>query len=147
MARILLIDDQPDLLFVMHKALTNARHRVTAVSNGQSVLDGSTGVDFDLVVTDMIMPGAEGAETLNYLRRRNPRINVIAISGGGRIPPSFHLRLASSLGALVTLEKPFSLWRLVETVEQVLRQNGQSTGSVHTVPDDSRPGVACRCHG
>ena len=145
MARILLIDDQPELLLAMRKALTSASHQVTAVGDGQYVLDGSTGVDFDLVITDMIMPGADSAQTLAYLRGRNPRMSVIAISGGGRLAPSFHLKLASGLGALVTLEKPFSLGSLVETVARVLEQKQLTESSDHALPAPPRLRASCGC--
>lgn len=132
MARILLVDDEPQLLEAMEQALTDASHDVTAVSDGCFVIDGSTGVDFDLVVTDMVMPGADGVETLTYLRRCNPQMGLIAISGGGHIPPWFHLRLASKSGAMVTLEKPFELCRLVDAVEGLLvrlqRDDGRDPG-------------------
>jgi DNA-binding NtrC family response regulator len=115
MAKILLIDDEPDLLAAY-------------------VVGGDTGVEFDLVVTDIIMPRTEGIETLTYLHARNPDMKIIAISGGGSIGASFHLRMAKRLGAFRTLGKPFSLRKLVETVSQTLSQDGA----------EEDPGSACR---
>ena len=137
--RILLIDDEPDLLAAMSEALSNASHEVTAVNDGNHVVRGDTGVDFDLVITDIIMPGTEGIETLTYLHARNPKMKIIAIAGGGSIDASFHLRMAERLGAFQTLGKPFSLSKLVETVAKTLNlddvpesrdiaRNPQSTG-------------------
>jgi DNA-binding NtrC family response regulator len=123
MARILLIDDEPDLLEAMREALCNASHDVTAISNGSYVVRGDTGIDFDLVITDIIMPETEGIETLTYLNRHNPEMRVIAISGGGSIDASFHLRMAERLGAFRTLGKPFALRTLVETVEETLSRD------------------------
>lgn len=120
MARILLIDDEPDLLAAMSEALSNASHEVTAVNDGNHVVRGDTGVDFDLVITDIIMPGTEGIETLTYLHARNPKMKIIAISGGGSIDASFHLRMAKRLGAFQTLGKPFTLRKLVDTVARTL---------------------------
>jgi DNA-binding NtrC family response regulator len=118
MARILLIDDEPDLLAAMCEALRNASHEVTAVNDGNHVVRGDTGVDFDLVIT----------ETLTYLHARNPKMKIIAISGGGSIDASFHLRMAKRLGAFQTLGKPFTLSKLIETVTKTLSLDG--------VPDD-----------
>ncbi|MDJ0608526.1 MAG: response regulator [Kiloniellales bacterium] len=122
MARILLVDDEPQLLLVMEQALSEASHEVTAVSDARKVLAGLVGADFDLLVTDMLMPRVDGLEVIAHLRRHNPEIGVIAISGGGHLPSSFHLKLASQSGALAALEKPFSLDRLVETARDLLGQ-------------------------
>lgn len=123
MGKILLVDDEPDLLTAMSEALTLASHDVTALTDGRAVLAGETAIDFDLVVTDIIMPGVEGMEIMAHLRRSNPDIKVIAISGGGRIDPSFHLRIARQLGACETLQKPFRLKVLTDTVSEILSRN------------------------
>ena len=140
MAKILLIDDEPDLLAAMREALCNASHEVTAVSDGSYVVRGDTGVEFDLVVTDIIMPRTEGIETLTYLHARNPDMKIIAISGGGSIDASFHLRMAKRLGAFQTLGKPFSLRKLVETVSQTLNQ-----GDAAKDPDEDCAPEAAVC--
>jgi DNA-binding NtrC family response regulator len=124
MARILLIDDEPDLLDIMRKALCNATHDVTAVGDGSRVVRGETGVDFDVVVTDIIMPETEGIETLTYLKEHNPRIRIVAISGGGTMDANVHVHMAERSGAFRTLGKPFPLWALVEAVEDALSQDG-----------------------
>lgn len=139
-ARILLIDDEPDLLEAMREALCNASHEVTAVNDGSHVVRGDTGVEFDLVITDIIMPGTEGIETLTYLHARNPDMKIIAISGGGSIGASFHLRMAKRLGAFRTLGKPFSLRKLVETVSQTLNQGGAAED-----PDEAGASEAATC--
>lgn len=126
MAKILLIDDEPELLDLMREALVDASHEVTAVSDGSYVLDGTTGADFQLVVTDIIMPKVEGIETLVHLLKLNPKLKIIAISGGGRMGSSFHLWLADQLGAYSTLSKPFSLEMLVNLVDQVLGQDSRA---------------------
>ena len=123
MARILLIDDEADLLEAMREALRNASHEVTAVSNGSYVVRGDTGVDFDVVITDIIMPETEDIETLTYLKQHNPEIRIVAISGGGSIGATFHPRMAERLGAFRTLGKPFPLRALVKAVEEALSQD------------------------
>ncbi len=123
MAKILIIDDEPDFLDVLCKVLTRTDHEVTAISDGAQVLEGRTGVDFDLVVTDIIMPGVEGIETLAYFRRISPDIKLVAISGGGCFDASFHLKLARNLGAVRTLEKPFDVRMFLDLVEEVLEED------------------------
>jgi DNA-binding NtrC family response regulator len=125
-ARILLIDDEPTLLDAMHEVLANAGHEVTPLGDGREVFTGDTGSDFDLVVTDLIMPGAEGIETLSHLLELNPDIKVVAISGGGSLGTSFYLKLAADSGAVRTLAKPFKLRALVDTVDSLLHDPPKS---------------------
>lgn len=110
----------PCATVAMAKFLTRASHEVTPVSDGRFVLHELTETEFDLIVTDIIMPGVEGLEILKHLRGQNPEYKAIAISGGGRIEPLFHLRLAKQLGARETLQKPFKLQTLLEAVERTL---------------------------
>lgn len=145
MARILIVDDDPDLLAVMQQVLREASHQVTGVEDSRAVVEGAVGAEYDLVVTDMIMPGVDGLEMLAYLYRRNPDIKAIAISGGGYFTPEFHLSLASKFGAISTLEKPFRPSSLVAAVDRVLRQgpDGQDPGSAAPntlAANDDRPG-------
>lgn len=146
MARILIVDDDPDLLALMQRVLTEAAHRVTGVEDSRAVIEGAVGAAYDLVVTDMIMPGVDGLEMLAYLYRHNPDIKAIAISGGGYFTPEFHLSLASKFGAISTLEKPFQPSRLVSAVDRALRRDadGQDPGSAVPNPlvaNDDRPGI------
>lgn len=121
MARVLLIDDEADLLAPMEMALAAAGHEVTALGDGAEALRRLDPADFDLVVTDIVMPRTDGLETLRALRRENPDLKIIAISGGGLMDPAYHLRMAERLGAARTLTKPFTLKALVEAVEHLLR--------------------------
>jgi DNA-binding NtrC family response regulator len=61
---------------------------------------------FDVVITDLIMPEMEGIETMMRLRKLDPGVKVIAISGGGRNRPDEYLHMATKLGALSTFKKP-----------------------------------------
>lgn len=120
MARILIIDDELDLLKAMQKALAEAEHEVKVSNDARAVVEGAVGNDFDLVVTDMIMPGTDGLEVLTYIYRSIPGVRIVAISGGGYFGSDFYLNLASKFGAVTTLEKPFLLAELVRTVNSVL---------------------------
>lgn len=120
MARVLLIDDEADLLAPMEMALAAADHEVTALSDGAEALREVDAADFDLVVTDIVMPRTDGLETLRELRRDNPDLKIIAISGGGLMDPAYHLRMAEGLGATRTLTKPFALKTLVQAVEDLV---------------------------
>ena len=139
MAKILIIDDELDLLSLMDRILEDRDHDVTSVYNGRDVLEGLVGSDFDLVITDMIMPGVDGLEVLAHLAQLNPHIKVIAISGGGYFTPDFLLDLAAKFGAVSTLEKPFQRSEFVATVDRVLsRGAGRHDPDTQSATDANR---------
>ena len=66
------------------------------------------------------MPRKEGIETIVDLRRLNPSVKIIAISGGGQLDPQTYLDFASGLGAAATMSKPIDTGKLVATVKTLL---------------------------
>ena len=73
-----------------------------------------------LLITDMDMPGRDGAQTLEEARRMLPGLAVIAISGGARDAKHDWVAVASRLGAAKTLAKPFERQELLAAVEEVV---------------------------
>ncbi|MFA6962803.1 MAG: response regulator [Opitutaceae bacterium] len=120
MSCILLVDDHAEFLAVQQELLENAGHTVVTAINGFKALAAVDAGSFDLVITDIIMPGKEGLETIMELRRRHPLLKVIAMSGGGRMGAMSYLELAEKLGAIHTLEKPFNEAVLIEAVNMAL---------------------------
>jgi len=119
MARILLIEDDDDLRTVIAQAISAAGHEVLQAADGRQGLDIFHAAKFDLVLTDLVMPGKEGVETIIELRRENPTLKIIAMSGG--MPRSnFYLDLAAHLGAQRTLAKPFMPTELLKAIEELL---------------------------
>jgi CheY-like chemotaxis protein len=119
MAKILIIDDIPGLRRTVHGMLQRGGHEVLEAG------DGSEGVRLfeaghpDLVITDLVMPGKEGIETILDLRRRNPKLPILAISGD---PESkTYLELARKLGANAVLEKPFRAADLLNEIDKLLK--------------------------
>jgi DNA-binding NtrC family response regulator len=123
MTRILLIDDDEQVRGMVKRMLARAGY-ADVVEAG----DGAAGMrllgrePFDLVITDIIMPGQEGIETIMELSRDYPRIKIIAMSGGGRIDPRGYLETASHLGANRTLAKPFKSSDLIGVVTELLKE-------------------------
>jgi CheY-like chemotaxis protein len=76
--------------------------------------------EFDLVVTDLIMPDKEGIETILEIRAMKRPIRILAIAGGGRVDQSMHLNLARSVGADRVLAKPFLPKDFLDVVEELL---------------------------
>ncbi len=119
-ARIILIEDERQVLSLIEKILTHAGYSVETATDGDSGLALHRENPADLIITDIIMPEKEGIETIQELRRDDPSARIIAISGGGRIGPESYLQLAKKFGAQATLSKPFKKNALLEAVEEVL---------------------------
>ena len=122
MARILLVDDNLDLITAVAELLCGASHAVTTAANGRKALELLEDNAYDLVITDIIMPEMEGIETIMNMRKKYPALKVVAMSGGGRISPEEYLVIARKLGVAQTLTKPFSGKELNEAVDKALSQ-------------------------
>jgi CheY-like chemotaxis protein len=122
MTHILLIDDDDLLRDTLLQMLQLDGHRVTEAAGGEQglALFGS-GVGFDAVVTDILMPGTDGAQVIVELRRRCPKVPIVAISGGRRVlTSSFNLETAAISGATCQLAKPFTRAQLQAVLRQAL---------------------------
>lgn len=120
MAKIVLIDDEKDLRQTLRLFLEHAGHAVVEAENGDEGIALHKSEAPDLVITDLIMPGKEGIETILELRRYDATTPIIAISGGGRLELTDFLQAARKLGAAYTLKKPFRREQLLEAVEKAL---------------------------
>lgn len=120
MKTILLVDDDNDFRETLGRVLVRAGYEVRQATNGREAVTLYREAPADLVITDLIMPEREGIETILELRRLQPEVRVIAMSGGGRVGPGDYLRMAQSLGAKRTLSKPFPSDQLIKAIEDVL---------------------------
>lgn len=120
MARILLIDDDLAVRTVMRLTLSHFGHTVTEARNGREGLKLFDEINVDLLITDIVMPEADGLEVLMAVAKRRPAVRVLAISGGGRQTASDHLHVATLLGATKVLAKPFSTDALLAAVNETL---------------------------
>ncbi len=123
MARILVIDDDPQIRTVLKKSLRSDGHQVMEACNGDVGMKLMGEGPFEVVITDIVMPHKEGFETISELRRNYPDTKIIAMSGGGlSIEACDVLPTAVILGAHSTLLKPFVPKQLLEAVENVFDQ-------------------------
>lgn len=122
MHRILVVDDNASIRFLLTRILTSAGYEVEEASDGQVALASYAKRPSDLVITDLIMPDKEGLETIRELRRRHPGVRIIAISGGGSGGHGMteYLETARLLGARRTLAKPFSQEEVLKAVTEAL---------------------------
>jgi DNA-binding response OmpR family regulator len=120
MARILVIDDEPEMRTILRQILEKAGYEVVDASNGREGLRRYSEKPADLVITDLVMPEKEGIETILDLKRKFSGVKIIAVSGGGQVGPRDYLKLAGELGALKTFAKPFSMGELLKAVQELL---------------------------
>jgi CheY-like chemotaxis protein len=120
MARILVVDDEELVRGSIAGVLRRAGHAVTTAEDGEDALGKFQPNRFDLVITDIVMPRMEGIETMRALRRLEPAIRVIAMSGGDAGDDGFYLKAALALGADATLQKPFRVAELQQLVAEAL---------------------------
>jgi len=122
MAHILLIDDDELLRDTLLQMLELDRHRVTEASTGEQGLKlFGNGSGFDAVITDILMPGMDGTQVIFEMRRRAPKLPLIAMSGGRRkLSPQFNLETAAMVGATSQLAKPFGLKDLRAALNKAL---------------------------
>lgn len=124
MARILLVDDSPSIRALLEKALRSAGHDVVVADNGKDGLKiAQQEPRVDLILTDIYMPDGDGLEFLFSLRRAGAAIPVIAMSSATSGPKNM-LAAARTIGAKLTLNKPFSAPDLLKAVDSVLRRSG-----------------------
>lgn len=103
-ASVLVADDEPEMLELMEDILTTASHSVTCVRSGVEAIEQLGEADFDVIVSDVVMPGAGGVDMLRWLRKQERDIPVILVTGNATVQVAID---AMKLGAWEFLEKPF----------------------------------------
>ena len=106
--KLLVIDDDPSVRKFIATTLKKENYAVSEAENGAEGLKKlQQEKDISIIITDLIMPEKEGIETIMEIRRINPEMKILAISGGGKAGPENFLLLADAVGANATLKKPF----------------------------------------
>jgi CheY-like chemotaxis protein len=132
-ARILIVDDDPAVQATIKILLDRAGHSVVAASDGRKGLAIFEAGDFDLLLLDIFMPGMDGLETMRLIHAQQPLIPIIVISGRPIAPdpasgPDF-LSMATKLGAISSLQKPFKPAALLAAVAGCLEAAKRSSSS------------------
>lgn len=118
-ASILVVEDNVDTLKVIELCLTSLGYAVTCAQHGREAMRLLTEREFDLVMTDLLMPDVDGMEVIVAVRRHQPATPVIVMSGGGRFMGGRELmKLGIKLGAHSELPKPFTPAQLTAAVSR-----------------------------
>jgi len=120
MAKILLVEDDDLVRDMLTQILQRANHQVIATNNGEEAAKYLQNEEPDIMVTDIIMPKKSGITLISEVRNRHPNMEIIAISGGGRLDPTGYLDLSETLGASVSFEKPIDNTALLMAIDLLL---------------------------
>lgn len=122
MPHLLVIDDELNIRNLLKLMLEREGFTVSLAENGSEGIKMYRQHQYDVIITDLLMPEKEGLETIIELKREDPGLKIIAISGGTSEGTMDFLKSARLLGADAALPKPFDQETLVRTVNDVLNQ-------------------------
>jgi DNA-binding NtrC family response regulator len=111
MATILIVDDEQSFLNAVSPIVGRSGHTILQATNAP-----------DLAIVDMIMPDTGGLETIAEMRKLNPGIKVIAVSGAPKAGRSRLLDWATRMGASRAFAKPFVVQDFLDAVDALLRE-------------------------
>ena len=118
MAKILIVDDNPEVLKLIANILETNEYEVETVSRGESAIKKLDSNDYDMVLTDLMMPDIDGMQVLEHVKSRASRTMCIILTGHGTIKSSVR---AIKRGAFDYITKPVSPSELLIIVEKALK--------------------------
>jgi DNA-binding response OmpR family regulator len=121
--RVLIVDDDPDLVELLRLALADAGYSARTVASGEDALRKALRAPPDLVVLDLLLPGINGFSVCQELRR-HPATSAIPILMITALPGQFPRLVGVEAGADAYLNKPFRMEDLVACVGELLRRSG-----------------------
>ena len=125
--RILVVDDEMSVRDMVAKALTQARYNVDTAVDGASAIDRLHGTSYDLLITDLKMPGMDGLAVIREARRLDAALAIVIITGASTEASAIE---ACNLGVHGYLTKPFGFHRIVSVAARAMG-----------VPGPTQPGV------
>ncbi len=142
---ILIVDDEPSILKSLVGILSDEGFAVSTALNGYEALKIIDAESPDLVLLDIWMPGMDGIETLKQIKKDNPFIQVIIITGHGTIETAVQ---ATKIGAFDLIEKPLSIDKIILGINNALnfrrleeenKYLRKKTIEKHSITGNSRP--------
>jgi len=113
--KLLMVDDEVKFLESISKRLALKNFDVTTAATGQEAIESAEKGFFDVAVVDFQMPGMDGVQVLNALKKRHKYIEIIMLTGHATVDSAVE---ATKLGAFKYLEKPYAFEKLVEVIKE-----------------------------
>jgi len=133
-ARLLVVDDDPDMLRLLSMRLNSAGYQVTAVTSAESALTQLEIEHPQLVLSDVRLPGRDGLALFDEIRKHHPTLPVILLTAHGTIPDAVE---ATARGVFTYLTKPYDARELLEKISQALALGAPSTTPSGNGSDES----------
>lgn len=124
---ILLIDDEQNILDLLTDVLEMKGYQITAENNSLNALELIDKQSFDLVITDLMMPGVSGLDIAQKLRRNHPHTGIIILTGHGSVESASK---ALELGVDGYLQKPIHNTEIIKMVKKVLAAKDEADEKV-----------------
>jgi two-component system response regulator GlrR len=116
-AKLLVVDDDPDMLRLLSMRLASSNYQVTAVTSAESALTQLEIEHPQLVLSDVRLPGRDGLALFDEIRKRHPTLPVILLTAHGTIPDAVE---ATARGVFTYLTKPYDGRELLDKIAQAL---------------------------
>lgn len=117
--KILLVDDEADFLEALSERMRTRGMEVTTSASAKEALDAVEQGSYDAVVLDLMMPDVDGLEALRILKEKDPKLQVILLTGHATVEKGVE---AMKRGALDLLEKPTDIETLTEKIKEASAQ-------------------------
>ena len=111
--KVLLVDDDEDLMETVSERLINRGMNVDTTGNAEEALLWMANKHYDAIIMDFLMPGMDGFETIRTIRRQQPDIRILLVTGQMLADDA---RKAIRMGADIVLEKPADLEVLAKSI-------------------------------
>jgi DNA-binding NtrC family response regulator len=118
-ADVLLVDDEEQFLKILSQRLEGRGIKVDTSTSGEDALQKVEGKAFDAIVLDLAMPGMSGIDTLKRIRKENPDLQIIMLTGHGSVEKGVE---AIKAGAVDFLEKPADMNKIMEKIAEAKRK-------------------------
>ena len=131
-ARLLVVDDDPDMLRLLSMRLSSAGYQVTAVTSAETALTQLEIEHPQLVLSDVRLPGRDGLQLFDEIRKRHPSLPVILLTAHGTIPDAVE---ATERGVFTYLTKPFDGKGLLDKIGQALALSAPASPAKRGSPE------------
>ena len=125
-ARLLVVDDDPDMLRLLSMRLSSVGYQVTAVTSAETALTQLEIEHPQLVLSDVRLPGRDGLQLFDEIRKRHPSLPVILLTAHGTIPDAVE---ATARGVFTYLTKPYDGRELLDKIAQALALGAPASSS------------------
>ena len=122
MARVLVIEDEPSVQWIIRRVLTEGGHEVIEADTTRAGLDAACAVPADVVLGDVCLGRRDGISVMAAIRHARPTVPLVAVSGRDREEVLDRLNAAGLRQAVWCLQKPFNHHELLTTIRRALAE-------------------------